>query len=173
MENTKNIKYAGHKNNRQIIAYISGFVVNYLHSKIKCESCLHELYADNYDDDDLYLIKTKNKGGLTFPSKDVINICIRTECSIRCVKSQSLNSPNFRKHKIITNTLKSLIGENYFEKSVNHMFDQSPTDNHIILLTKAIAEKYIDIRFKYFATVENDRATNRQQLTKAVIFAGN
>lgn len=42
------------------------------------------------------------------------------------------------------------------------MFDQSPTDNHIILLTKAIAEKYIDIRFKYFATVENDRATNRQ-----------
>lgn len=84
---------------------ISGYVVKYLHSKIKCESCLKELYADNYDDSDLDLIKTKNKGGLTFPSRDVIKICIRTECSIRCVKSQSLNTPNFRKHKILSNTL--------------------------------------------------------------------
>lgn len=158
---------------RQIIAYISGFVVKYLHSKIKCESCLQELYADNYDHNDLYLIKTKNKGGLIYPSKDVINVCIRTECSIRSVKSQSLNAPKFRKHKIVANTLKSLIGQNCFNESVNHMFDQSPTDNHIILLIKSIAEKYVDIRFKHFATIENDRGTNRQQLTKTVIFTGN
>lgn len=53
------------------------------------------------------------------------------------------------------------------------MFDQSPTVNHIVLLMKAIAEKYIDIRFKHFATIQNDRASNRQQLTKTIIFTGN
>lgn len=158
---------------RQIVAYISGYVVKYLQSKIKCESCLKELYADNYNDSDLDLIKTKNKGGLTFPSRDVIKICIRTECSIRCVKSQSLNTPNFRKHKIVSNTLKSLIGQDCFTQSVNHMFDQSPTVNHIVLLMKSIAEKYIDIRFKHFATIQNYRATNRQKLTKTIIFTGN
>lgn len=158
---------------RQIVAYISGYVVKDLHSKIKCESCLKELYADNYDDDDLYLIKIKNKGGLTFPSKDVINICLRTECSIRSVQAQSLNTLNFRKHKIVSNTLKSLIGQDCFKKSANHMFDQSPTVNHVILLIKCIAEKYIDIRFKHFESIQNDTVNHRQQITISVIFSGN
>lgn len=57
-------------------------------------------------------------------------------------------------------------------RSIINMFNQSPTDNHILLI-KSIVEKYVDICFKPFATIENERATYRQQLTKAVIFTGN
>lgn len=70
------------------------------------------------------------------------------------------------------NTVESLIGQNYV-KAIIHMFDQSPTVNYIILLVKWIAEKYVDIRLKHFASTENNTATIRKQLSKIFILEGN
>lgn len=85
----------------QIIIYIAGFVTYKLQNIVKCESCLDALVGEkeNFLNS---LIEMKNRGGLTYPSKDVIQICKITEHFLR-VNETSLEKPNF------FNTLKSKI----------------------------------------------------------------
>ncbi|CAH0731426.1 unnamed protein product, partial [Brenthis ino] len=153
---------------RQVISYISGYVVRYITKKLKCETCLNSLYTCDYTEDHL-LIKTKNKGGLIFPSYDVINICIRTECSIRTLNAHETVR---NKHKVVSHAMKTLIGENCFSSLDNHMKEQPPLYNHITQLCKGICEKYVDIRFRHVATSKNSRITKRQHFNKTVLFTG-
>lgn len=67
---------------KEIIVYIAGFVSRRLQILIKCERCIQSLIGekDNY----LYsLISQKNRGGLTYPSEDLIKVCKISEHFLR------------------------------------------------------------------------------------------
>lgn len=58
----------------QNIVYIAGFVTHKLQSVIKCEQCVEALLDEKKNFLNSLICK-KNRGGLNYPSKDVINIC--------------------------------------------------------------------------------------------------
>jgi hypothetical protein len=129
---------------RQIVGYISGYFVRSIVKNLHCETCLNALHARGYKEDHL-LIKLKKKGGLIVPSQDVITICVRTECIIRTFYSRDTV---MNKYNIISQTMKTLVGENYFEILNDHIKEQPPFYNHITHICKGICNKYINCRFR-------------------------
>lgn len=72
---------------KEIIIYISGFVVHKLTNVLKCESCKDALCATNKECFLNSLITLKNRkgdnGGLIYPSDDVIDICFQIEKKLK------------------------------------------------------------------------------------------
>lgn len=68
---------------KEIVIYIAGFVVHKLSSTVHCQTCLQSLRSSNKEQFCNSLIAFKNrggdKGGLNYPSDDVILICLQTE----------------------------------------------------------------------------------------------
>jgi len=62
----------------KIVAYIVGFVVFKLKTTLYCETCIDAL-TDVDDRQICSLIKMKTKGGLVFPSKDIVDVCLYCE----------------------------------------------------------------------------------------------
>lgn len=83
----------------QVISYIAGMVVHRLIKTLKCDTCCGALIAVTVDDKHLRFIKLKDKGGLIFPSNDVVSICKRMEVimksSILSKKFQKICDKNF------------------------------------------------------------------------------
>lgn len=97
----------------QVVTYIAEFVVHGLLKSIKCNTCCSALIADAVDDNQHSFIKLKDKGGLIFPSKDVVIICKRMEVII---KSSVLSdgkikvSAKYMHKELMSKTLPHFIG---------------------------------------------------------------
>ncbi|KAG5861405.1 hypothetical protein JTB14_021354 [Gonioctena quinquepunctata] len=67
-----------------VVAYISGFVVRKLESRLKCFTCIRALYLEEYDelDNRMNFLDLKNKEGLIYSSRDVRKICYKIEKKI-------------------------------------------------------------------------------------------
>ena len=61
--------------------------------------------------------------------------------------TKSLGKANF--HKLLISVLESFREKQIFANFTAHMFDSEPLENHIHLLTKAVAEKYLHVRYYY------------------------
>ena len=59
-----------------IVTYIAGFVVFSFYKKLDCDSCLDMLEGDETEESLLITIKTR--GGLIYPSEDVVKLCEET-----------------------------------------------------------------------------------------------
>lgn len=60
-----------------------------------------------------------------------------------------------------------------FDSLKEHSLNQSPLENHVILLIKTISKKYIDIRMHFIAKKSiNSSASRRTFYNKTVIFSG-
>lgn len=67
-----------------IIAYIAGFVVHSLKLRLKCSECASALTVTSPPRQPSYsLIHRKTLGGISFPSKDVLEICRHCEKELR------------------------------------------------------------------------------------------
>ena len=167
----------------KIVAYIAGFVVFQLKSRLTCEKCISALSVTDDDaDDSIYtFIKHKTQGGLVCPSKDVIKICITCERFFR----QNVALPYGKLstvscHDLLQSVLKTFLGKTIFDTLNEHMLECDPADNHLILLIKAIAEKYLQVRYHYAGKHCNStlflnkskKLTSRHIHTKLVIFGG-
>lgn len=64
---------------KNIIAYIAGYVVYYLKNKIACEKCTDALSSNSRQHFLYSFIDIKNKNGLEYPSKDLLEICMKCE----------------------------------------------------------------------------------------------
>lgn len=165
----------------KIVAYIAGFVCSKLRKSITCDVCNGAIVNSNVSPVHS-LINVKNKGGLCFPSEDVINISLTCEKIFRenvlCSKSEGKNVLNrYDCHKIVHEVLKLYLDKAIFRNISSHMTDTEPNNNHIIFLIKAIAETYLQVRYSYAAkqfTVKfhANKTTNRQTLSRLVIFRG-
>ena len=161
----------------KIVVYISGFVVHKLRQSISCEVCVEALLEQGNPSSLHKLINIKNRGGLSVPSWDVIQICVSSESVFRkYVATDRLNNVSLAR-------LVALVLESFLEKSVfaclsSHMLDSEGYFNHVVLLIKAVAETYFRVRYfyagkQYTAKLkEKLRCNSRQVLNKLIIFSG-
>jgi len=67
----------------------------------------------------------------------------------------------------------SVAGTHLFTCLNDHALEQSPDENHIIMLTKAVVSQYLTIRLHHIATQHNEsqaRKRVRHKLTKLILF---
>lgn len=119
------------------LEYIAGFVVRKLTHRLNCELCIEAL-IEVEDNSSMTLIKFKNKGGLTNPSKDVMELCKIGEKEFRRMeiintKQQLINNTNFL--RIIISSQRITINKNLIANMLNH-------DDHSALIQKCILEEY-------------------------------
>lgn len=158
----------------QTITYIAGFVVHSLMKRLKCETCISALLADNTKDSNNKFIKLKDKGGLIYPYTDVVTICKNMEVIIKSTfltKDKTTMCTNI-KETLMSKALQRYKGMDLFKNYNYHQYDMSPLDNHIIMLIKAIMEKYINIRLHYLTKNAVPKLSKRQVLNKYLHFTG-
>lgn len=152
---------------KEVSLYIAGFVSHTLSSKIKCLVCNGALFGNKENFLHSFITK-KDKGGLTYPSDDVVKICIVTEKFFKLYYEKHLN-----KVVVITNVLKTFINNDQIFSSIDYHKDQNgPLDNHIILLIKAIISTYCDIKINYNCRKQNETVSLRTWYNKLTIFKG-
>lgn len=151
-----------------IIEYISGAVVHYLIKSIKCNTCVRALIS--LDEKQASLIYARDLGGLIYPSKTVMKICRRCEQVLRSTMKGECSTLYYNdKLRLVTKTMTTFINEDIFDEYRQHQFDYESC-NHIIELTKSVAEKYIDIRLLYLTRKSNPKNAIRRVYTKLVHF---
>ncbi|CAK1586692.1 unnamed protein product [Parnassius mnemosyne] len=149
---------------RQVITYIAGFVVHKMQSEIKCFKCLDALVSpEPYK----ILQLKKDKGGLHYPSKEVVLICEIAE------KIYRTNKPFGKKnsmHYILQQCLKKCLHLNLFS---DEHFTERVIYNHYPLLIKCISKHYLNARIHYATKkiVESGEKI-RNFYTKLIIFKG-
>jgi hypothetical protein len=157
---------------------IAGYVVFKLKTKLHCETCIAAL-TDSNNSDILSLINLKTKGGLIVPSQDVVQVCLTCEKFFRrnvTFSESSLSKKSI--HDITQSVLNALQDKECFKCLYKHMFDCEPASNHLVLLLKAIVEKFLQVRYFYAGKQYTARArqkqnkVSRQVNTKLVIFSG-
>ena len=167
-----------------IVSYIAGFVIMKLKYLIKCDICRQALIAINHNSNKYNLLKIKSKGGLTFPSDDVIEICLTSERVFTTTMAQlSLSSQtkltSITLRKMTSQVMEWFIGKPIFESLSEHGIDSVSFEFHSNSLLKAISEKYLQIRFYYKIKIINKEImkkipvkSSRQMLNKLTICSG-
>lgn len=140
----------------EIFNYVAGFVARQLLKKIMSEDC-REVLTSHQKLSKLVVIKSK--GRLVTASRDVINICIKTEETFRrYIKEKG-------RYKINSSTVTSMISHvlaPFLHKSVfvtlsNHCLDQSFDHNHMLNLIRAVASTYLNLRLFYEGENQYDK----------------
>jgi len=160
---------------KEIIIYISGFVVHKLTNVLKCDTCKDALCATDIECFLNSLITLKNKkgdnGGLIYPSNDVIDICFQTEKTLK-IFNYTNNAVN--KLKIQSEVLTYfLFNSNVFQKLKTHISEtRNPLTDHITLLIKSVTSTYINLKINYSLKNRNETPSIRMWYNKLTIFKG-
>lgn len=147
---------------KEVTIYIAGFISHKLASKIKCDICVNSLFGVR-EDFLMSLIDLKNRGGLSYPSNDVIKICILTEKIIKLYYNDIIK---LNKLFIQNKTFAHFIDNEVFTSLNSH-------DNiHTINLIKSIISTHYDIKIKYLCKKQNETVSLRSFYNKLTIFRG-
>ncbi|KAJ3661546.1 hypothetical protein Zmor_005937 [Zophobas morio] len=156
-----------------IITYIAGYVVFYLQKRICCEECLNSLVSVTRDLDIFALIKVKDRGGLQYPSKDVIDVCSRAERILKPFIISSDKKFGLTLNFLEGSLLKSYLGNPIFSSLDEHILDQPAMDNHKNYLIKAIGHRYFNVRLYYLGKESVNQANSeRHKNNKLTLFKG-
>ena len=141
-----------------------------LKKSLQCETCIGALFGS--DNSTLHsLIRLKSKGYLVHPSDDVIDICQCCEklfqksvagCSYKDI---SLGRKDFL--KIVVSVLECYAFKKIFSDLSEHMYETDSIQNHMILFIKAIAEKYLQVRYSYAAKQFTSRLLEKKKKMKS------
>lgn len=153
-----------------VIDYIAGFVVKKCLKRINCHICCNALTEK---DECSSLIRRKNKGGLTIPSKSTSFVCKMAEKTFRGFPhSFSKNNVNFIQRLITLGTAR-IITYPIFEEINYHFMEQDPMTNHLIQLVYNILKIYFTIRLHHRNASENEVDNRvRPLFTKLIHFRG-
>lgn len=115
------------------------------------------------------LITFKTRGGLKYPSKEIILICELTEKFIQAANLKSfayLGETATKKGGIFNNNKE-------FNHHLMHSFDDSdPLNNHYINLINAAIDMYFKVRYCHFIKQQNNTDSNRTVFNKLILFKG-
>lgn len=157
---------------KQIIIYISGFIITKVAKMVKCENCLMSM-INTASKNSYKLIVKKDKGGLHYPSADVIVLCEIAEKVFRSNLTQSGSNLLTRNNlllQLMNQCIRQCIGKELF-KEHGISYDHSPLDDHKVLLMKAITMKYLQIRiYKYTKQLSEPKEKVRNLYTKLTLF---
>lgn len=136
-------------------------------------SCRLALLFD-YEASESFLINRKSYGGLSQAPNDVVLLCRRAES---CLRAEQRNGNIMQRKNVlqylICAVLSSVAGTELFTCLNSHVYDQTPEDNHIIMLTKAVISQYMKIRLHHIAFLHNESQAKRRvrhKLTKLILF---
>ena len=120
-----------------------------------CEPCCNALFNEHLDATHA-LISVKSKGNLSFPSRDVV-ICLVCEKKFREKVLLYSDQPYAKLSRHALHNITTLVLSEFQRRSIvsslaQHMLDSEPVTNHLVLLIKAVAETYLQVRYKYAAT---------------------
>lgn len=147
-----------------VLTYIAGFVARKLSRSLKCETCnkllfrVSELFKSS-------LITLKSRGGLVYPSKDVVNILKNVEKILKGVLHVKDREENYYLYVF------KFFMDYYAEP--NNLFDSGDCEhdtNHKYLLIKSVIEVYMNLRYKYYGKKSTERISHRSYLNKIVLF---
>lgn len=146
---------------------------------LHCEKCILALSDCKDGNNYCSLIKSKSRG-LIIPSSDVIDVCITCEKFFRkyVFNANSSTVSRIDCHDIVQSVLKVYLHKNIFATLAEHMVETYPLCNHVVLLIKAVAEKYLQVRYYYAGRqfsaqqIEKRQTVSRQVSNKLVLFQG-
>jgi len=131
----------------------------------------HQLSLDCDTRFDTQKNKGGNRGGLIYPSDDVITICLQTEKVLRSFnyKNKSVNAL-FEQSKVLSHFLHNT---NIFSSLNFHRKESySPLSHHVTLLIKSISTTYIKIKINYSLKALNEKPSLRMWYNKLTLFQG-
>lgn len=158
------------------VANISGWVVKKLvdpHKPVvKCDKCKEALFQESQilaQCTENYLIQTKTRGGLIFPSESVVQISKRTEELLRQAFNKNNCKPIAEKNfsALICNKVLRNICDNtctLFTSLNNHVFDGAAEElsNHIYTLSKEMCKAYVKLRMYAVTNIASRAAVGLQ-----------
>lgn len=97
-------------------------MVKCLNEKIVCEKCLSALSCSEEARKNSF-IKHINKGGLIYPSKDVIDICKATKSLFRLNVYYGKKCSNFKPASLSSKVMEIFLERNIFSSLNEHMYD--------------------------------------------------
>lgn len=153
---------------KEVVIYLAGFVVHKLEKKLFCEVCESALVGNKQDLLNS-LINIKTKGGLSYPSEDVISICMITE---KYIKEYYNEKKPVNKLLVETKVLSYFTTNCPFKNISYHQHDSDPLTNHIILLIKSIISIYFDTKIHYLCKSSSETISLRHWYNKLIIFKG-
>lgn len=165
-----------------IIGYISGFIVRRLLKRVTCPECREALVEANSPLESipsLSFIWHKNKGGLIFPSKSVIQCVMACDKAFRTLISDGPVPSSSDKSNLALKLF--LLSKRYQDRYTDifsdldrHNLDVASLseDFHAVQLEKSITKEYLQLRLqthakKYRAcVVKASKHGKKQQLVK-------
>ena len=125
-----------------IVAYISGYVVKRLLTKITCCACRIQLIGDPRTSSDLVelcFLRLKNNGGLVLPASGVIKIL---SCAEKVLKAYPFKNAMSAFSRI----LNELVGCNYLD--CDHFKKEQ---EHSLYILNSLIQTYVDLRLYHIA----------------------
>lgn len=167
--------------NEFAVSYIAGFVTKRLEKKVKCPNCVEVLLTD--PDESSYkhkMISIKSRGGLKYPSNDVVKICEQSERVFKSAKMKGdgrFNDLKYSKDVLNVKVLDHFINNSIFKNPdfEKHLFEcvgDDFTNTHYTLLIKAVADMYYKVRYCHYIKSLNNTDSPRTVLNKLVLFKG-
>jgi hypothetical protein len=128
-----------------ICEYLSGFVVKKLKCVVKCSACCAALIGTDDDLSNYSFLDFKNRGGLTIPSPNVVQVCKLAESLFK----QNTDPKDLS--KILSLDLPDQIAKatgqlNLFDDLSEHEAGLDMLSSHVTGLVKIVSKTYIDIR---------------------------
>ncbi|KAL3197093.1 hypothetical protein MRX96_045021 [Rhipicephalus microplus] len=148
-----------------VVPYIAGFVARKIATTNTCELCIEALHGA----DTSLLVRQKNRGGLFYPSEDVVSLCETAEKGLRRLQAstQCLKNIHANTKQLVLEILSQSLEKRWFSQLEQHLFDVDVLDNHIYNLSKQVLELYIKIRLHHM-TKERSRELVKDKVRGAV-----
>lgn len=152
------------------ILYIAGFVKRKMQTTLKCQPCLETVNSKPTSFQGKSLIDLKDRGGLMYPSADLVKVCQVTESKIQVFKSDQtlFNRSNILQRICLKSTSTMLTQFPKVLKSSDHQ------NLHKYNLLNQISLIYSTLRLKHLAREKNreEKPTKlRKKLSKLILFA--
>lgn len=159
------------------VVYIAGYVCRDLCKKLQCPNCVMGLLPVSTNDIDIEhaLIFEKNNGGLSIPSKDVVDICKMTETCIRTYR-QSKGTGSLNTKRILNQVTRDCVESGIFRTLSHEDISRAEEVSHTYSLIQNVISTYCKVKFHYMAKEETLKilpTTNRSINTKVTHFTGN
>lgn len=151
---------------QKVVEYIAGFVVHKLLQSVKCETCTSALLPQN-DTNEGSLIAHKDKGKLIYPSSDTISICQHCELELRKGVQNKRLKKVYTTDFLLPIVTEKLLQLSLYQDIHYHTFENDDV-NHVEELTKAVAEKYLNIRIAYIRKQANKTNSKKHILKKLI-----
>ncbi len=153
-----------------VIVYIAGFVKRKLQANVRCQYCLDEVNSHPSFSDQTSLICLKDKGGLKYPSGDLVKVCQVTEKKIQELKTnQTLFNDKQILHRLCLKTTSTILTQ------YPDVMKSSDHENlHRYNLLKQTSLIYSTLRLKHLAREKNreERPNKfRKKLSKQILFS--